>query len=107
MEDAKNSDTTSRTEALKQHFQEKKASAEHNKEKAQQKKDERGSQFAVVVDQDQSLIPNANPPHSIAANAQHAKETAKKGETWHSPAFSITDNVTGHSNPANPRTSHH
>ncbi|CED82968.1 Protein of unknown function DUF4449 [Phaffia rhodozyma] len=89
MDAAKDSDSLSRTDALKEMFQRKKEKAEVRKEKAKEKADERGSQFAIVTSRDASVIPNSNPPHSKGEKIFEKDKLAKAGETWHSPAFSI------------------
>lgn len=80
---------TSRTQVLKDIFNQKKTKAQENSEKAKQKADERGSQFAVVTSKEDSVIPKVNPPHSTAQAAFAKEEAALKGDKWQSPAFDI------------------
>jgi hypothetical protein len=89
MDEAKESDETTRAETLKNIFNQKKQKAEHNKEKAEQKAAERDSQFAVVTEKKDSVIPKVNPPHSTAQEAFSKERLAKEGENWKSPAFDI------------------
>lgn len=90
MDRAKESDSNNRVDALKNLFNEKKAKAEHNKEKAQQTAAERGSQFAVVTEKKDSVLPAVNPPHSTAqATFAQEEKAAVKVDGWKSPAFDL------------------
>ncbi|KAL7411844.1 hypothetical protein BDY24DRAFT_395037 [Mrakia frigida] len=89
MDEAKDSDTTTRTDALKDMFQKKKETAEANKEKVEQKTEERGSQFAIVTSKDDTILPNAQPPNSTASKLYEKQKLAKSGDDWKSPAFSL------------------
>ena len=89
MDEAKESDTETRADALKQLYARKKDTAEKDKAKVDQKVAERGSQFAVVTSPEASILPSVKPPHSTFAKLEEKKHQAQSGQSWQSPAFSL------------------
>ncbi|KAL7411789.1 hypothetical protein BDY24DRAFT_121689 [Mrakia frigida] len=93
MDEAKDSDELTRTQVLKELFQKKKEDAEANKRKVESKAAERDSKFAIVTDREKSILPDENPPVSIAADTWKKEDVAKKDASksgdWHNRAFDL------------------
>jgi len=84
-------DNSSRTEALRQRFAEKKAEADKNKEKTKAEADKRNSQFHLVTSRDQERV---NWESSVSAVGKQGtiKEVAQRSGDggWRSEVFDIT-----------------
>ncbi|WVO22981.1 uncharacterized protein IAS62_004325 [Cryptococcus decagattii] len=102
VEEAKQSDETTRTQALKDLYARKKESAHEKKAAA----DEKTGTFKIITDRDSQLNPELTHDggKSWAKRAFKVEDTAHTGKEWRSPAFSLIDPahpaVTGKPHPA-------
>ncbi|KAL7423409.1 hypothetical protein Q5752_000989 [Cryptotrichosporon argae] len=101
MEEAKRSDETTRTQALKDLYARKKNQAADKKHAA----DKRGSTFRLVADRDSQINPELSGDHgkSISKRIWKTEDLANSGKEWRSPAFDLLDSrhpaVTGTHHP--------
>ncbi|GAA5822401.1 hypothetical protein JCM11251_006326 [Rhodosporidiobolus azoricus] len=89
LEDAKSEEGTHKIDALKAHFNEKKAQAEATKNKAQDKAPD--GKFQLTTNPDDKLV-NWEAKDSIIGKMEHKKEQARTShgdKEWTSPAFTI------------------
>ncbi|WVQ99967.1 hypothetical protein IAU59_007110 [Kwoniella sp. CBS 9459] len=101
-EEAKKSDETTRTQALKDLYARKKETAKENAKKA----DEKTGTFRIVTSRDDQLNPDL--VHSSEKSASKrifkVQDLAKSGKEWHSTAFDLFDKqhpaVTGQHHPS-------
>ncbi|OJT01692.1 hypothetical protein TRAPUB_7748 [Trametes pubescens] len=85
MSEAKNTDGQSRTQALQELFQRKKAEAESVKGKTEEK----GSHFKIVSRRDSALLPAQGHPAGWVNRTQEREDAALRGQEWRSDAFTI------------------
>ncbi|ORY35471.1 hypothetical protein BCR39DRAFT_460742 [Naematelia encephala] len=101
-EDAKKSDETTRTQALKDMYARKKDDAKAKAKAA----DEKTGTFKIITDRDDQLNPDFShdPKKSMAKRMFKTEDLAASGTDWRSPAFDLFDKqhpaVTGHHHPA-------
>lgn len=93
MEEAKSSEDTTRTQALKDMFARKKAVAEEKKADAEEKVAERGTDFHFVIDRKDEKLGDMmkEVPGSVTERLWKTEDAAMSGTDWKSPAFSIVD----------------
>ncbi|WWC71598.1 uncharacterized protein I206_105556 [Kwoniella pini CBS 10737] len=102
MDEAKQSDETTRSQALKDLYARKKATAEEKAREA----DAKTGTFKIVTDRDSQLNPDLSHSHekSSAQRAFKVEDAASSGKEWRSVAFDILDSkhpaVTGQHHPA-------
>ncbi|KAL0249814.1 hypothetical protein I308_103116 [Cryptococcus tetragattii IND107] len=102
VEEAKQSDETTRTQALKDLYARKKESAHEKKAAA----DEKTGTFKIITDRDSQLNPELTHDggKSWAKRAFKVEDAARTGKEWRSPAFNLIDPahpaVTGKPHPA-------
>lgn len=86
--EAKQSDETTRKQALQDMYKRKKAAAAEAKA---EKVDEKKGEFKIITDRDQQMLPDMSqdPKKSIAARIWKTEDIAKSGQNWHSPAFTL------------------
>lgn len=87
---AKQSDETTRKQALQEMYKRKKADAEQAKK---EKVDDKKGEFRIVTDRDQQMLPEMtqDSSKSIAKRVWKTEDAARSGPGWHSPAFSLRD----------------
>jgi len=90
MDEAKNDDEATRTQALKDLYARKKQTAKENAKKA----DDKTGDFAIVTSPDKELLPNADLPKSFTNTAFEKLNLAKSGDKWRSPAFDVVGKQT-------------
>jgi len=101
VEDAKKSDDTTRTQALKDLYSRKKQTAQAKKQEA----DEKTGTFKLVTERDEQLNPDLmhDAKKSSAKRLFKTEDMAQSGREWHSPAFDLFDKrhpaVTGERHP--------
>ncbi|KLT41292.1 hypothetical protein CC85DRAFT_286608 [Cutaneotrichosporon oleaginosum] len=93
IDESKDQDDVTRKEALQNLYKRKKSEAQEAKAKAEAHKPK--GEFRIVMDRDQSLLPNMSqdPSKSIVQRLWKTQDAAKSGRSWHSPAFSITSSA--------------
>lgn len=101
VEDAKKSDETTRTQALKDLYSKK---ADHVQKKQTEAKENPGT-FRIVANRDSVLNPDMGGGKGAMTNKMwKTEDLAHSGKGWHSPAFDLLDSkhpaVTGQSHPA-------
>ncbi|WVR07478.1 hypothetical protein IAU60_004520 [Kwoniella sp. DSM 27419] len=103
VDDAKQSDETTRTQTLKDLYARKKDTAAQNAKKA----DEKTGTFKIIAgDRESSILPNMQHDASKSTSQRMFKvsDLAASGREWHSPAFDLLDKqhpaVTGQAHPA-------
>ncbi|OWT39064.1 hypothetical protein C362_03228 [Cryptococcus neoformans Bt1] len=102
VDEAKQSDETTRTQALKDLYSRKKESAQEKKAAA----DEKTGTFKIITDRDSQLNPELTHDggKSWAKRAFKVEDAARTGKEWRSPAFNLIDPahpaVTGQHHPA-------
>jgi len=85
------SDDSTRAQALRERFAQKKAEADKNKEKAKAEADKRNSQFHLVTSRDQEKIPWESSSSHVGKQGtiqEHAQRSGDGG--WRSEVFDIT-----------------
>ncbi|TFY64828.1 hypothetical protein EVJ58_g2365 [Rhodofomes roseus] len=85
MEEAKEDENQSRTQALQELFQRKKDEAST----AASKGDAKTGTFKVVSKRDSAILQDVGRPEGWSNRAQERADKAVQGETWHSEAFAI------------------
>jgi hypothetical protein len=100
VDDAKKSDETTRTQALKDLYAKKANTAEKKKEEAK----ETPGTFRIVANRDSVLNPDMGGGKGAMTNKMwKTEDLAHSGKNWHSPAFDLLDSkhpaVTGQSHP--------
>ncbi|KZT70697.1 hypothetical protein DAEQUDRAFT_667430 [Daedalea quercina L-15889] len=85
MEEAKEDENQSRTQALQELFQRKKDEAASTASRA----DAKTGTFKVVSKRDSAILQDIGRPEGWANRAQERADKAVQGETWHSEAFTI------------------
>ncbi|KAK8854853.1 hypothetical protein IAR55_003592 [Kwoniella newhampshirensis] len=102
VEEAKRSDETTRTQALKDLYARKKATAQETAQKA----DEKTGTFKIVTNRESQLNPDLthSSEKSTAKRLFKVQDLANSGKEWRSPAFDLLDSrhpaVTGQHHPA-------
>ncbi|TFK35771.1 hypothetical protein BDQ12DRAFT_307288 [Crucibulum laeve] len=91
MKAAKVNEGESRTQVLKELFENKKEEASIKASKASDKAAERNSQFKIVSDKRQSLLQNTGHPAGWVNKTTEKQEAASQGKEWRSDAFTIVD----------------
>ncbi|BGP49902.1 hypothetical protein JCM10450v2_005807 [Rhodotorula kratochvilovae] len=88
LDDAKNQEGTNKIDALKQSFADKKAEAQHKKQKAEELAPD--GKFAVTLDPKDKLVNWSAPDSTLDKMAQTQKQARATGsDDWRSPAFTI------------------
>ncbi|BGP41732.1 hypothetical protein JCM10449v2_005723 [Rhodotorula kratochvilovae] len=88
LDDAKNQEGTNKIDALKQSFADKKAEAQHKKQKAEELAPD--GKFAVTLDPKDKLVNWSAPDSTLDKIAQKQKQARATGsDDWRSPAFTI------------------
>jgi hypothetical protein len=89
MEEAKKSDETTRSQALKDLYARKKSHAQQQKEEAASKT----GTFRIVANRDSQLNPDLthDPKVSISKRLWKTEDLAHSGKEWRSPAFDLVD----------------
>jgi hypothetical protein len=100
VDDAKKSDETTRTQALKDLYAKKADKAEKKKEEAK----ETPGTFRIVANRDSVLNPDMGGGKGAMTNKMwKTEDLAHSGKNWHSPAFDLLDSkhpaVTGQAHP--------
>ncbi|KAL1405701.1 hypothetical protein Q8F55_007369 [Vanrija albida] len=104
LDESKNDDEVTRTEAIKQLYKRKKAEAEKAADSVDVKANAAGAhgkindgaaaggEFHIVAKKEESVLPDLvqDSKHSIVNKIDVAEKKAHSGKSWHSPAFSIT-----------------
>lgn len=89
-DEGKRRDDTTRSQAIKDRMAEKKQKSQANKEKAQEKADQRNSQFKIVTSREDEVV-SWESKNSYVAKQGELKQHAQKGDAgWKSPVFDIT-----------------
>jgi hypothetical protein len=89
IDENKDQDDVTRKQALQNMYKRKKSEAQEAKARAEANKPK--GEFRIVMDRDQSLLPDMSQDESksIVHRLWKTQDAAKSGRTWHSPAFTL------------------
>jgi hypothetical protein len=95
MAEAKASDDQSRRDALRDLFNSKKADAQSTAGSVKSKADARNSQFKLVGNKRNSILPAHGNPAGWVNRTTEREEAALEGEKWRSDAFNVVPGTSG------------
>ncbi|TXT08906.1 hypothetical protein VHUM_03034 [Vanrija humicola] len=95
LDESKNDDEQTRTQAIKDLYKRKKVEAERAADSVDVKTN--GGEFHIVAKKEEERLPDLgnDPKHSIVQKIDAADKKAHSGKSWHSPAFSIVPQISG------------